>query len=95
MRRTLSYDGVEIVHDRMREVERARRMAARKRNERIESLVIILHRLVLIASALMIVAGACVVDGASTINTEVSGWLLMGGGVSVLALTGLLFGGDE
>lgn len=95
MRRTLSYDGVEIVHDRMREVERARRMAARKRNERIESLVIILHRLVLIASVLMIVAGACVVDGAPTVNVEVSGWLLMGGGVSVLAVTVLLFGGEE
>lgn len=95
MRRALNYDGVEIVHDRMREVERARRMAARKRNERIESLVIILHRLVLIASVLMIVAGACVVDGAPTVNTEVSGWLLMGGGVSVLAVTVLLFGGDE
>lgn len=95
MRRVLNYDGVEIVHDRMRKVERARRMAARKRNERIESLVITLHRLVLIASVLMIVAGACVVDGASTINAEVSGWLLMGGGVSVLAVTVLLFGGDE
>lgn len=90
----MKMDAVEIVHDKKKETERARRRAARVREQQIERLITILYRLVMTASVLMVMAGAGVIDAAPTLSREVTGMIMMVGGLFVSITAATLFGNN-
>lgn len=91
----IKYDGVAIVHDKKTETDRARRRAAQVREQQIERLIQILYRLVVTAAVLMVMAGAGVIDAAPTLSREVTGMVMMVGGVFVIVVGATLFGEEE
>lgn len=86
---------VEMVEFKRQRNASARRRAARARRKRIERLVQILYRLVMTAAVLMVLAGAGVIDAAPTISREVTGMMMMVGGVFVIVVGATLFGEEE
>lgn len=87
----MKMDAVEILHDKKRENERARRRAARIKEQRVERLLQVLYRLVMTAAVLMVLAGAGVIDAAPTISREVTGMVMMIGGIMVAVTGATLF----
>ena len=73
----------------------ARRRAMRVRQQRIERLIAILFRMVMLAAVLMILAGAGVIDAGRTVTAEVYGALMMLGGGFVIVVGAAIFGGNN
>lgn len=95
--REINYDAIEIVHNRNAVMEHSRRRAAENRRRQIEKIVDILYKLVVTAGILMVMAGACVIDGAPTAAGEFSGVIMMFGGIAVVAVSAMLYqeGGSQ
>ena len=88
-------DAVVIVHDRNRELDHAKRRAIRNRRRQIEAMVVTLKRLVIAAGLLMLFAGACVIDTAPELATELTGWLMMLGGLLVASVAMMMIDTKE
>ena len=88
-------DFIELVEYKMERNASARRRAMRVRQQKIERLLRILYRLVVVAALLMVMAGAGVIDAGQTIAVEFTGVLMMIGGFLVIGVSAALFQGGE
>ena len=88
-------DFIELVEFKMERNASARRRAMRVRQQKIERLLRILYRLVVVAALLMVMAGAGVIDAGQTITVEFTGVLMMIGGFLVIGVSAALFSGGE
>ena len=90
----LRTEGVEIVEFQMARKESARRRAERARQARIERLIQLLYRFVIVAALLMVMAGAGVIDSGKTVTVELCGVMMMLGGFLVIGVSAAIFQGE-
>lgn len=81
----IKYDSVAIVHYRDERKARERRRAAQVRQQRINRLLSILYKLIVVVALLMVLAGAGMIDSGLMIATQLYGVMMMLGGFFVLA----------
>ena len=86
---------LEMLEFKRERTASARRRAMRVRQQRIERLIAILFRMVMLAAVLMILAGAGVIDAGRTVTAEVYGALMMLGGGFVIVVGAAIFGGSN